>query len=611
MFGAERKEARAHALPASAGVTGAEKPEGGKDMGSTRRRDRRRAVGGLGFVIIIWGVWQAAGAGRAHAGLLGSLLEPIQQVVETVETVLNEAVVSQGLLERLEDPATLLAGLDKVPVIIQTSGPVDGTLLNTVTLLGGVVGKPFESIQGFPALVPISGLKILSWNSLVLRISFDATMLGQIDNAALSSGARAVQASPGYEGGDITVAVLDSGVAPVGDLKHAGIVEIDFTTGSVAGIERSPGSSSDPMGHGTAVAGLIAGSGRGSDCPECFRDFRSVAPRASIVSLKVLDARGGAPVSRVLRAIDWLRRNHEERGIRVLNASLGHPIEESYLTDPLCRALERLWDAGVVVVVSAGNSGSQGYATITSPANDPYVITVGAVEDWDTVSTDDDVVAPFSSRGPTAVDGIIKPDLVAPGASIISLRSPGSYIDKLFPGARLTRANFSSERGGELITSPYMSLSGSSLSAPIVAGAAALLLEQDPSASPDDVKARLLRSARKTAEPIVARGAGILDVEGALLLGERGLRASRTPSPRLLVDEAADGLLGIVIEDLGLAWGDPETWSSEGVWGSVAIWGLSPLWSDSQTWGQIAIWGARAQTLNGQIAIWGASGNRK
>jgi serine protease AprX len=227
----------------------------------------------------------------------------------------------------------------------------------------------------------------------------------------------------------------------------------------------------DDNGHGTHVAGCIA-----SDGPV----YRGVAPGANIIGVKVLNKLGSGVLSTVIEGVQWCIDNKDKLAIKVINMSLGSAARENYKEDPVCHAVEKAWKSGIVVCVAAGNEGPDP-RTISSPGIHPDIITVGAADDKNSENFSDYEVAEFSSRGPT-IDGLSKPDVVCPGTDIISLRSPGSLIDKQNKSAR--------------VGSEYIALSGTSMATPICAGIAALVLESDAALSPDDVKTILKQTAR-------------------------------------------------------------------------------------------------------------------
>jgi serine protease AprX len=230
----------------------------------------------------------------------------------------------------------------------------------------------------------------------------------------------------------------------------------------------------DSYGHGTFVGGLIAGDGSASGGA-----VRGVAPGARLTSVKVAGRDGSTDVSTILAGIQWVVTNKDRYGIRVLNLSLGTDSSQSYRVDPLNFAVEKAWAAGVTVVVAAGNLGPTAQ-TVTKPADDPFVVSVGAIDDRGTAGLGDDLLPDFSSRGPTLADGLSKPDLVAPGGHLLSLRAPGSTIDTQFPPAN---------------PGPYRRGSGTSMAAGVVSGAVALMLQSNPTLTPDRIKFALTNTA--------------------------------------------------------------------------------------------------------------------
>ncbi len=276
-----------------------------------------------------------------------------------------------------------------------------------------------------------------------------------------------------WEGDDVAVASIDTGVYPNRDLGSRLRARLDFT---------SDGDGIDHFGHGTHIAGLIASDGTSSE-----RAYEGAAPEADIVSLKVAGWDGATDVTTVIAALQWATSNRYKYGIRVVNLSWGTDGAQPADIDPLDAAVERAWRAGLVVVVSAGNTA----ASVTKPGDDPHVITVGAADIGASAANDDDTVAPFSARGPGA-----KPDVVAPGVSLISDRARGSTIDLFNPGARVGWSLFKG--------------TGTSQAAAIVSGVAARMLDANPSLTPDQVKAALMKTTggRLAGE---GGGAGLID----------------------------------------------------------------------------------------------------
>ena len=304
----------------------------------------------------------------------------------------------------------------------------------------------------------------------------------------------------GVTGQGVGVAVVDSGVYPHPDLAGRIVATIDFTSPNPTVSTTSTG---DPGGHGTHVAGLVAGDGTLSGGA-----YTGVAPRANIVNVRVIDANGSSDVSTILRGLQWVLANRNTYNIKVVNLSLGTTPTGSYKSDLLATAAEVLNFSGVTVVVSAGNTGPFA-GTVTTPGSDPYVITVGALDDNGTSVGLDDLMAVFSSRGRTAFDNLSKPDVVAPGRKMISLRSPGSALDTLFPDRQVTAAG--------ALTPNYYRLSGTSMAAPIVAGIVALMVERNPNLAPAQIKKRLKSTATAlTFGTAFDRGAGLVNAYRAV-----------------------------------------------------------------------------------------------
>jgi serine protease AprX len=400
-----------------------------------------------------------------------------------------------------------------VSVIVRESVGAGSAPEELVERLGGRVERHVDIIDAFVASVPANGLALLTNAPGVLSVTPDSRvqLMGVIgdglgfDDASemgtMYTVAKAIDAHAlwdlGITGRGVDVAVIDSGVVEVPELAGRVVYGPDLSFESQA-----PNLAHlDTYGHGTHMAGIIAGrdplatGGRYRD----NRYFMGVAPDSRIVSIKVAVASGATDVSQVIAAIDWVVQHRFDNGmnIRVLNLSFGTDGTQSYLLDPLAYAAEVAWRYGIVVVVAAGNSGF-GSSALNNPAYDPYVLAIGATDMRGTVDEADDVVATFSSRGDTSR----RPDLVAPGNRIVSLRDHGSQLDLTHPAGRIGDRFF---RG-----------SGTSQSAAVVSGAAALLLQQRPGLTPDQVK-RLLTStasAIPAADPLAA-GAGMLDVRAA------------------------------------------------------------------------------------------------
>lgn len=256
----------------------------------------------------------------------------------------------------------------------------------------------------------------------------------------------------------------------------------------------------DRYGRGTHVAGILGGGASMPSGSAYKRTFMGIAPNVKFVNLKVLDRNGAGTDSMVIAAIQRAIALKSTYNIRIINLSLGRPVMESYKQDPLCQAVEQAWKAGIIVVVAAGNEGrnntkgTKGYGTITSPGNDPYVITVGAMKDMKTMSRGDDQMTTYSSKGPTLFDQIAKPDLVAPGNKIMAALPAGLQLTNTYPGNKVLLSYYVNN-GNNQGSDYYFEMSGTSMASPMVAGAAALLLQKNPALKPDQVKATLMKTA--------------------------------------------------------------------------------------------------------------------
>jgi serine protease AprX len=381
-----------------------------------------------------------------------------------------------------------------------------------VQRLGGRVTRALPLVAGFAATLPgARAVAELAASPGVRAVTPDRKV--RVQAAASTTQVRSVYTKTvraedvwrrGVTGQGVTVALVDTGVASVPDLAGRLVtvtegVDKDKPCKNLSGELDCD----DAYGHGTFIAGLIAGTGASSG-----GKWKGVAPGARVLSVKIAGADGAADVSNVLAAIQWVVSFKDKYGIRVLNLSLGTDSTQSYMTDPMNYAVERAWAAGIAVVVSAGNNGPDP-RTISKPADDPWVITAGATDDRGTAGIGDDTLPDFSGRGPTAANGLAKPDVVAPGAHMVSLRAPGSTIDKRF-------TNY--------VDGAYRQGSGTSMAAGVVSGTVALMLQANPTLSPDRVKYALSATARGSAsvDPLSV-GAGTVDAYAAAYDAPSGL----------------------------------------------------------------------------------------
>ena len=463
------------------------------------------------------------------------------------------------------DPELAKLGKDEtIDVIVQYRTPPREEHHSSPGRWGGQVKRRLDLIGGELYSVTAAALEQLAADPNVSYITPDRPVHAMSNDAAATVYADIAHQN-GYDGAGISIALIDSGVT-------SAATRIVYSRSFIHG--EGP---ADDYGHGTHLAGILAGNG-----PELL----GIAPNAGVVNLKVLDANGVGTDSAVIAALQQAVKLKAKYGIRIVNLSLGRPVYESYTKDPLCQAVENAWASGLVVVVAAGNegrnnsTGTNGYATITSPANDPYVITVGAMKTNGTASRADDTMASYSSKGPTLIDHIVKPDLVAPGDS---------------------------------------DLIGTSMAAPIVSGAAALLLQREPTLTPDQVKARLMKTAGKSFPAVSSDydastgitytiqydvftvGAGYLDIWAAL--NNTDVAAGSAISPTAIYS-TNDGKV-YMVNTLGAVWGGPPAPADGAVWGGLVVWGPF-VWEEhtGAIWGTAALWGSGAANSFG--AVWGA-----
>lgn len=394
----------------------------------------------------------------------------------------------------------LSRSLSRIAVVVQGWG--NGDVSEAVERVGGEVTIELPLVDGVAARIPSDAMRELRADISVRQVTHDghvgfdqtANQDPTLEPLRTAKGIRSDQLwTQGITGRGVTIALLDTGVyADHRDLQGRVKACVDFS--AEAGTEAE---CKDTFGHGTFMAGLIAGNGAAS-----HGTFTGTAPEASIVSVKLAGFDGATDVSHVLAGIQWTVAHKDVYDIRVMNLSLGTDSPQTYLLSPLNYAVQRAWIAGITVVVSAGNAGS-GAGTVLKPADDPYVITVGSSHDQGTSTLSDDRVPVFSSRGPTRSNGVAKPDVVAPGVHTISLRSPGSAIDQAYGSTAVVSKN-------------YFRGTGTSMSAASVTGAVAQMLQAQPSLVPDQVKYRLSATARKIVDTNrYAAGAGVVDAYAA------------------------------------------------------------------------------------------------
>ena len=499
------------------------------------------------------------------------------------------------------------SGARTASVILQLNGRPSGSLNALLNRNGVHVRAEFKHFGALALDLPLNVIEELASHEEVSFVSPDSKVasLGHVATttglAAARAHTNAVGSAYRVDGHGIGVAVLDSSVYN-GHVMFAGadgtrriVRNVDFVCTKCKTADFK-----DMYGHGTHVAGLLAGNGQ-----ILSGAYEGVAPGAKLFNLRVLDSNGAGTVTTVLQALDWVMSNRADNNIRVVNISLGAPAVDSYKNDPLCKAVRRLVDAGVVVVAAAGNNGrtSDGqkvYGMIHSPGNEPSAITVGATNTFGTDARADDGVATFSSRGPTRsfwtdeagvkhYDHLVKPDLVAPGNKIIS--SARTSYDPFLPNITWPEGKVDDSR-------KMLYLSGSSMAAPLVSGAAALLLQANPKLTPNMVKMLLMYTAQPLAGyNTLEQGVGQLNIEGALRLARlvrTDLNASIAlgaplltgPAPTPSTDIAGHGFQwaqGILL-NYGYATGDELVTRYQKVYGGGILLGDGIPLGDSTLW---------------------------
>jgi serine protease AprX len=468
-------------------------------------------------------------------------------------------VASTDALDKLDSVlqarARVAHGHSRVIVRTKLSLPLVDVVVRSVG--GSLLGR-VPSIASNVIVIPNAALKRLAASPLIDYIALDRVVVGAMERTGHAVGAAAARQDFGYDGTGVGVAIIDSGVtAWHDDLSQGGTGQrvarfVDFTSGATTAY--------DDYGHGTHVAGIVAGNGLDSNGART-----GIAPGAHLIALKVLDQSGVGYVSNVIAALDYAVAHRDELNIRVINLSVATGVYESYHVDPLTLAADRAVRAGITVVAAAGNSGRSAsgqtlYAGITAPGNAPWVLTVGASSHTGTIDRADDTIALFSSRGPTAIDYSAKPDLVAPGVGIESLSNPDSTLYTTASGGLLPGTV-------PAPSLPYMSLTGTSMSAPVVSGIVALMLQANPSLTPNAVKAILQYTAEVyPAYDPLTEGAGFVNARGAIELARHLANPWTYDYP------------------------DASQWAKVLIWGNQLVRGgrihaWANAWSSSVTWG--------------------------
>jgi serine protease AprX len=442
--------------------------------------------------------------------------------------------VASDLLEKLDASP---GSMQMVDVIIQAKGPLGISHTGTVTAMGGNVKKHLGVVNGVSVRLPLYVARVLCQLDAFAYILPDrpVSMLGHLENTTGAAQARTlVSGISSLNGAGVGIAILDSGI-------YYNTHEITYNTSRIT-VQMdfgAFGNTTDYYGHGTHVASVACGTNhiKGGY-------YTGIAPGANIINCKVLDHTGTGYTSNIIDAINWCINNRTTYNIKVINMSLGAPAIDSYKNDPLCQAVRAAHDAGIVVVTAAGNDGKDSngnkiYGAIHSPGIEPSAITVGACNTFGTDARGDDGVATYSSRGPTrgyytnssgqkVYDNLVKPDLVAPGNKIVAAEAVGCDLVYYHPDLDADPSE----------TNQYhyvMRMSGTSVAAPAVSGAAALLLQANPSLTPNLVKAILMYTAQPLAGfNTLEQGAGELNIDGAVRIA----KIVKNPLPALANGQA-------------------------------------------------------------------------
>lgn len=543
-------------------------------------------------------------------------------LVAVVAVLLSWPLTTQGQRLPTRSPDLLDVRSDRVRVIVQA----DASGLKSVR--GRLQRALRREVDGAAALeltrdefVRLAKDPSVAHISQDLPVVADMAVTNKVTRAdsiwAGTSGLLGIGGTPGYKGSGIGVAVIDSGIAPHSAIGTRVVARVNL-------VSSEPGVTGDPFGHGTHVAGMVGGA----NLKTTTAYTGGSAPAVKFIDIRVLGRTGVGYTSDVLAGIDWAIANRTKYGIRVINLSLGHGVAESAATDPLCIAVDRAVKAGIVVVTSAGNygvtsTGAPILGGITSPGNSPAAITVGALDTKGTADRSDDVVAAYSSKGPTRFDFTVKPDVVAPGTRIVSLEASGSYIAKTYPQYHIAGSG----------ANAYLRLSGTSMSAAVVSGGVALLLNAEPSLSPAQVKVVLQTGARFLPQAgLIAGGTGSVDFAQSNKIADQGLITGLLSTVTnllglssgasffdkgTLIDRVYDRtgirLLGLL--DLSVLLGGADN-AESGVLSllgqsnpigytpaNYVVWGTAANWTSSY----YVVWGTSMRDPSGQYVVWGTS----
>jgi len=457
-------------------------------------------------------------------GLAAASWQPSQPIRPGAGTVAAPAAASPALIALAQsDPSRAVQVIAQLAPgtpaerLLRRAG---GTLVSELALIDGVVGQ-----------VTAAGALRLATEPGVRYVSLDAKVQGTAETEgesvpvtspeadeelqsafAASVGATSAWNSRRATGKGIGVAVIDTGIA-------GGLADFEDAEGNsrvIAEATINPGATraGDRLGHGSHIAGLIAGNGLNRNDGLKGR-FMGVAPEANLIDVNIADDQGATTVSDVIAGMAFVAQKKDELGIRVVNISLNSTVAEPAATDPLDAAVEVLWKNGLVVVTAAGNRGTAADAVQYAPANSPYAIVVGALDDQGTKRMGDDVPTAWSSRGLTQ-EGVAKPDVSAPGARLVSVLAPGAAYAEMCPSC--------------VVDGAYLRLGGTSMAAAVASGAVADLLQRRPGWTPDQVKGALIETAKQNGEARQIKVGSAIGASGRTLANQDASGSAILPS---------------------------------------------------------------------------------
>jgi serine protease AprX len=490
-----------------------------------------------------------------RSGLLGGITSSLTSTTNKVTSAANNTVASS--------PVGTVTG--------QVASPVVGTVTST-SLASAVFSPLVNTVSQSTALTDGSGVAA-------------PTALYQTDYPMLV-GADTLQQS-GVTGQGVTIAVLDTGLWQDFSQNYGGriLASVDVLNGGTGPV------TSDPYGHGTHVTSIAAGGAQ-----NLAGGYLAIAPKANLVIVQAFNGQGGGRYVDVIAGLNWIVAHQKQYNIRVLNLSFGAAPQSYYWDDPLAQAVMAAWRAGIVVVAAAGNEGPNPM-TIDVPGNVPYIITVGALTDNNTpYNPTDDRLASFSSTGPT-YEGFVKPEIVSPGGHIVASMNSSSYLANIDPNSMFP-------------TEQMFTMSGTSMAAAVTTGVVALMIQSDPTLTPDNIKCRLLMSSRPAvtasgtlAYSVFQQGAGLINAVSAV-------NSSATGCANLGLDINAD-LAGTehfggpanqdangnyyIMNLNGTAWGEAQSgdglsWSQGYAWNQGYSWSQGYIWSQGYTWSRGYTW---------------------